>query len=180
MASCNCSSPRENDKAAAPLDWTSRPFCRENTQSEPEDLCEEGGSSEEELECLRCCTDYYYSSKRASVELGGDAEGSHGRRAVQFFESDSSESDDAAAAVDADGSELGGAQRRNSLTLAQSRNDEDSEEGEQLLAVRSTLGSELAEGLRLVFFIALPMLARQLGSVLSRRLLARLFGRYSP
>lgn len=35
---------------------------------------------------------------------------------------------------------------------------------------------ELGEGFRLVFFVALPMFARQLGSIISRRILTRLFG----
>ena len=148
---------RSTGRAEAPSadseipEWTVRPFCRNNTQSEPEDYCHstEQESEEEELECLRCCTEYYYCSKRGSAEIGQDQEREGSRSASpQPIWSDSEECDGA------DGE------------LMTPR--------EALLS--QSVGAQLAESFRLVFFVALPMLARQIGSILSRRLLARLFG----
>lgn len=142
-----CSCPPEYK-----LDWISRPFCRENTQSEPEDIKGED-SSEGELECLRCCTDYYYTSKRGSAELNRAPEGIE-----ELMERAAS-----------------------SIKFDSDSESESAEEREGRRAVQAqSFGGELAEGFKLVFFIALPMIARQLGSIFSRRALAKLFGRFSP
>lgn len=108
--------------------WCSRPFCRRNTQSEPEDYCysteHETSSSicsdeEEQLECNRFCNSHWARSSS----------------------------------------------RHNEMPTV--------DEEEQ----KMTVLEEFKEGFWLIFFVALPMLARQLGSLVSRRLLSFWFVR---
>lgn len=128
-SSSSSSSSPSTPTSILPPSWTNRIFCRCNTQSEPEDICHSSNSesSSEELECLRCCTDYYYMRRAGEVEES----------------------------------------RPSTPTWSDGEDEEKEQDWKE----------ELAEGFRLVFFIALPMLARQLGSILSRRVLSRIFGR---
>lgn len=148
-------------------DWKNRPFRRSNTQSEPEDvsMCPCDSSEEEgDVECLRCCTDYYHLSKRASSELKRDPEG------LNYIDKGTAPRNYSP-------------ERRadSSWPLARWDSDSDSSEavdGEKVTRPQSVVG-EVLEGFRLILFIAMPMLARQIGSILSRRILTRMFGRNS-
>lgn len=169
--------------------WCIRPFCRSNTQSEPEDLphcsdpCE---SSDEEIECLRCCTDYYYCGKRGSEELARERS-----RASTELASDPPYTDrevcqkalsltDSAtkAALDWE-TDIESGSEDERIEKGRRSEDETDTEGSSVSAL-ANWRSELVEGFKLIFFIALPMLARQTGSVLSRRMLCRIFGRQTP
>lgn len=148
--------------------WTNRPFCRSNTQSEPEDVSAcpcNSSEEEEEPECLRCCTDYYHSSKRASAELKNDdrARPNYLLGGIAPCEYNNSlERED------------GGAR-----PAARWDSDSESTEGEHdgVMERHQSVVGELVEGFRLILFIAMPMLARQIGSIISRRVLTRVFGR---
>lgn len=136
-------------RGAAGKSWEDRPFCRDNTQSEPEDCARstEEDSSEEELECLRCCRDYYCNRR----------EGSDTGRSPAGME-------------------------RCSASCSRHQDDRMGAGADELSAdVGRAAGPlwELSNGFRVVFFVTLPMLARQLGSILSRRVLGRLLGRHA-
>jgi hypothetical protein len=165
----NCEGAYESDPETGSLSseglptWMVRPFCRNNTQSEPEDYCHstEQESEEEEVECFRCCTEYYYSSsKRGSSEI----------KVKERVEGDDRSSSPAPFWSEEEESEM--------------EEEEEEEEGRTLSSARDallpqTIGGQLVESFRLVFFVALPMIARQFGSISARRILTRLFGRFS-
>lgn len=139
------------NKTRKEMDWTVRPFIRSNTQSEPEECChsDDEYSEGDEVECLKCCTEYYYSSKRCSVEGLDKCRDGLCERPDKDINSGISDSDS-----DTDNNSNSNANQRQTLT------------------------SELAEGFRLIFYVFLPMIARQVGSIFSRRILGRFFGRH--
>lgn len=143
--------------------WCSRPFCRSNTQSEPEDFCCSSHSScssdgvdqatafaysedEDELpECHRGCPEYYYLSARGGR---GGSQGEQGREGIERVPGHMTESEDTSA--DQEEAEISPSQGRSTV---------------------ASLGS----GFALILFVALPMLARHLGALVSRRILAYLY-----
>ena len=135
-------------------EWTSRPFRRVSTQSEPEDCCysTEMDSEEEQMELLECqrgCKEYYMNCKRASLEIA-----ENGNLFAENIQEYGSEMDE----------------------LCELDNDKADGDTNTKMASMS-ISEELSEGFRLVFWVALPMLARQLGSIISRQILGRIFGR---
>lgn len=159
--------------------WCSRPFCRSNTQSEPEDFfcgshgsCSSDGTElnaaagttataldysedENELpECHRGCPEYYYLCSR-----GGSANTGELRDRLE-----------------AGGSHFGSGKRTASESASASTDSSTDHDEQQTSCyqVRSS-STSLGSGLSLLLFVAIPMLARHLGALISKRLLARLY-----
>ena len=144
-------------------EWTSRPFRRVSTQSEPEDCFHstEMDSEEEEmalLECQRGCKEYYMNCKRASLEIAesGVLLDEH----IQEYEN-----------------EMDGFRESDKDKAYDDDDDDNDDNDDNTKMTPMSISEELREGFRLVFWVALPMLARQLGSIVSRRILGRIFGR---
>lgn len=175
--------PADGDRESLPL-WCSRPFCRSNTQSEPEDFfggnhgsCSSDGTelnataaatalnySEDEdelLECHRGCPEYYYLCSRGGGAHGGashdelEAEGSR-YGSGRMFEGNNNTSTSMSMSTSTDAS----AEQGGSETVS-------SQPQSSITSLRGNLA--------LILFVALPMLARHLGALVSKRLLARLY-----